>query len=883
MLHDHLETFGELLHTMRKRAGLTQQRLADAIGMHRHEIGRWEQGVVLPASRTIVLELARHLHLDEQEARSLLNASLTAPTPLWSVPLPRNPFFTGREAVLQALHISLNAKQTRADAPSLALQGLGGIGKTQSAVEYAYRHALTYHAVFWIEAETTERVFASLQRIAELLHLPERTAENQQQMVEAIQRWLTTHDQWLLIWDNLEDLELPYRLLLPGRQGTFLLTTRQQALGTLARGIDLQPMEQEEALLLLLRRAKVLGPEETSEQVQGLALRRPGEYAAAGELVTRLGGLPLALDQAGAYIEETGCTLSDYLQHYERQQTCLLARRGGPGSDHPQSVTTTFQLSQQRIEQKQQTAADLLRICAFLHAEAIPEELLQKGSIHLGPTLASLDDDPLSFDLALATLRDLSLIQRYAETRTLALHRLVQAVVRGQMEAAEERLWIERVVCMLHAIFPVEDVMTWSECERYLPQVLACVPLIESTNNTSLEAMELLAKAGSYLMRRGRLEEAEPLITRSVCLCKLQSRPEGATHLLPLTVEAELCWQQGKFALAEERLQHVLNLEEHVLEPTDPRIANTLTLLARYTWEQGKYEQAALLYQSAGHIWEQQPCPDHPDNAFRLHHQALLYWKQGQYEQALHLCQHAIRIFEKIVGPGHPHIAIVLLGLAALYGELGDDTQARQILQRILFINEQTLEPDHPNLAFALNGLASLDADQGNYAQAEQLYQRALQIREQALGPDHPEVSYTLSGMAKLSFYQGNYAHAEALFQRALYIREHALEAGHPDIASLYNNMATLYRDQGDYSKSELLYRQALSLREQLLGLSHIKVARTLVGLACLYEKQGKEEQAEALLQRAYSIFAQHLPQKHPEVLRARDMYRALSEKNKRQ
>jgi len=192
MINHGSGSFGALLKTLRTRANFTQQRLAEAVGMHRHAISRWEQGEVLPASKAIVLELARHLHLDDQEARHLLEASLTAPAPLWAVPFPRNLFFTGREDILEFLHTHLSTHQAVALTQSYALHGLGGVGKTQTALEYAYRHALWYRALFWIEAETNERALFSLQRIAEVLQLPERAATDQQQVVGAVQRCLAT-------------------------------------------------------------------------------------------------------------------------------------------------------------------------------------------------------------------------------------------------------------------------------------------------------------------------------------------------------------------------------------------------------------------------------------------------------------------------------------------------------------------------------------------------------------------------------------------------------------------------------------------------------------------------------------------------------------------
>ena len=161
--------FGELLTTLRKQRHISQKDLAEKLDVHRNTIGTWERGNSLPESKTMVLELAKQLHLNEQETRQLLEASLTEVSPYWNVPYQRNPFFTGREEFLHMLHEQLNQKHKMALTQSWAISGLGGIGKTQIALEYAYQYRHDYRSVFWLSAASRETLLAGFMSIAETL------------------------------------------------------------------------------------------------------------------------------------------------------------------------------------------------------------------------------------------------------------------------------------------------------------------------------------------------------------------------------------------------------------------------------------------------------------------------------------------------------------------------------------------------------------------------------------------------------------------------------------------------------------------------------------------------------------------------------------------
>ena len=253
---------------------------------------------------------------------------------IWNVPYQRNPFFIGRDDVLTRLHEMLN-REKAISAPQ-ALCGLGGIGKTQTVLEYIYRYKSEYQSVIWIKADTHENLFADFLSLAQLLALPEQDTQDQVVVTIAIQRWLREHTEWLLVFDNADDLEMVQEILPTGYQGHVLLTTRARAMGRIAHRLEIEEMDQEIGVLFLLRRAGLIEPdaplEKTSEK----------ERALAEELVQELGGLPLALDQAGAYIEETATSLQGYLDFYHTYRLALLQRRGGLTADHPELVANNL-------------------------------------------------------------------------------------------------------------------------------------------------------------------------------------------------------------------------------------------------------------------------------------------------------------------------------------------------------------------------------------------------------------------------------------------------------------------------------------------------------------------------------------------------------------
>jgi tetratricopeptide (TPR) repeat protein len=686
-------------------------------------------------------------------------AQVPAVSKPWNVPHLRNDAFTGREQILTDLRADLLKKSKQ------ALFGLGGVGKTQIAVEYAYRHRDEYSAVFWSFAGTEQSVRGGYAAIAALLDLPEKESQEQATVTDAVKNWLEQNAGWLLVLDNADDPAM-LKPFFP-QQGNchMLLTSRAysfQKIG-LVSPREVNVLSADEARKFLLRRTGK-GP--------------TGKSTEADALAKELGYLPLALEQAAAYIAETGTSFSSYLAGYRKQRLKLLEKQGPVmGNDQKEqqkrTVATAWALNFVDIEKNSSASADLLRLSAFLAPDAIPLELLENGAPELpkklSAKLAKAADNPLILDDQLSPLLHFSLIRRNDEKRTYSIHPLVQEVVRDGLSKKDQKAWAERAVRAVNAAFPGIDFKNWPQCDRFLPHALACAGLIESWGMQFAEAARLLNQAGYYLNERAEYAEAATLFR----------------------------W--------------ALEIREEALEPEHPDIATSLNNLAVMYRAQGKYQEAEPLYQRALAIDEKAVGAGHPSTATSLNNLAGLYRDQGRNTEAEPLYQRALTVREKALGPDHPLTATSLNNLAELYRDQGRNTEAEPLYRRALYIFEKALGAGHPSTATSLNNLAELLGGLEKPAEAEQLHRRALRIREKALGPKHPDTAGSLNNLAGLLYRQKESAETEPLFLRALTILEKALGLEHPNTARVRNNLILFYRNQGRNAEADALEKAAKS------------------------------------------------------------------------
>jgi hypothetical protein len=425
--------------------------------------------------------------------------------PFWNVPYRHNPFFISREHILERLHQDFQMLRPEASIPIQALTGLGGVGKTQTATEYAFRYRVDYRkAVFWVRAASEESLISDFLALAgpDLLNLPVQDAPDQNHTIRGVKRWLRDNADWLLIFDNADDLTLATRFLPSAGRGHILLTTRSLAIGDLSQGVEVEPLKLEEGALFLLRRAKIVSLDRQFDSIADEDRRK------AITIAKHMQGLPLALDQTGAYIEETHCALQGYLNVYATHRPHLMKDRGGPAPEYIHPVATTWTVAKEYLQKKKPAAAELLKLCAFLYPDAIPEEIFLEGASDLGPLLRRVATDQFMWNDTLKDLLRFSLIHRDGEARTLTIHHLVQDVLKDEMDASTQCIWADRAVHAVNRTFPQRECANWQACQKYLPQAQVCKTLIEQYQICFKGAAQLLHRAGRYLYERAHYSQA---------------------------------------------------------------------------------------------------------------------------------------------------------------------------------------------------------------------------------------------------------------------------------------------------------------------------------------------------------------------------------------
>jgi tetratricopeptide (TPR) repeat protein len=635
------------------------------------------------------------------------------PRPFIGVP-PRIASFTGRVGELDRLDAILMhdkpAAVTQASVGRAAVQGMGGVGKTALAIEYAHRFRGLYAGVCWCPAETRTGLLSALAGLAATLGASTaEEADVEKAAKAALRRLAEQRATWLLVYDNVPAPDTMADLL-PPAGARVLITSRFSDWRELADDVALDVLPLEEAVALLESRT---GRNDA-----------PG----AKKLAEVLGRLPLALDHAAAYCKRTQIRFADYAT-----KASSLIDAAPRGAGYPRSVAATFNLAIAEAVVHCPAAETLMAYLAQCAPERIPMTLVE-GSV----------ENEAERLKALAALAEVSLAKHDPfedSTPAMTVHRLVQAVARARSEAngsAQEA--VGRLIARLVAIYPKEgysEPHSWPACEQLTPHVLGRGDACSDDTSEVAGWAAVLSRTGGYFHGRAAYSQAFPLYRDALSINEKALGPEHLATATSLNNLAQLLRNQGGLAAARPLYERALAICEKTLGPAHRETARSLSGLALVLQAQGDFAGARPLFERALAIREEALGPDHPATATSLTNLALLLIDLGDVAAVRLLLQRSLAIRENALGPEHPYVARALNDLAVLLRDQGDFEEAWALFERALASFEKTVGPEHPDTNLARRDLSRLLIQIGSVTEALAFSQSALAAHDKVLGPKH--------------------------------------------------------------------------------------------------------------------------------------------------
>ncbi len=665
-------------------------------------------------------EVAPQFPGEQARAAGEAPALPSAGAAIWNVP-PVRGRFVGREGLLEELQRRLSAGEAAALTQVQALHGLGGVGKTRLAVEFAHRHRDEYDVVWWVRCEDPVTMLADYATLAEALGLPEQGEREQDARVVAVRSWLGANRRWLLVFDNATGPDALDEVISDAGTGHVLITSRRDGgWRRIAEPCPVDVWSRAESVAFLQRRTG------------------DNDDQAAAAIADALGDLPLALEQAAAYVDSVQISLDGYRRRLESHAPALFEE--GRPADYEHTVSSTWALAFAEVEQDPGCSA-LLFCSAFLAPEQIPRELFASDSIADGVFAAPGGE--LALDKAIKGLLSYSLITGGEDD--LSIHRLVQHVVRNRI-GDDGRTWLKCSEGLLTERFPRDgaDPGTWPQCERLLSHAMAVADHARHVGaETAAETAVLLSNVARYLHGRAEFVAASQLWENALRIEEAVHGTDNAEVAVTLGNLAITLRELGDLKGARERQERALEIFEAVGGPIDREVARTLLNLGLVLLGFRDLVGARELLGRALEIFEELYGPDDLMVGTTLLNLGMVLSDLGETEQAHEASARALRIVVAARGPSHPQVALALGGLGSVLRMSGDLDGAREYKERALGLLQHLYGTEHPNVAREVCNLGNLMAESGDLEGACEQYRRALAIFEMVYGPDHPDAIQT--------------------------------------------------------------------------------------------------------------------------------------------
>ncbi|MFF1747595.1 FxSxx-COOH system tetratricopeptide repeat protein [Streptomyces mirabilis] len=798
------------------------------------------------ASEAISASRARHTPTEDVSTAEALYAAEKVKAAPGTSNLSEARRCLGRGKELAWLVGKLTGRQDGVATPTVVVTGLGGIGKTTLASEYAWLHHRNA-LVWWVNAASPDEIETSLTRLTDRLVPGHLVAAGRTAQVSWAMQWLTWHSDWLLVYDNVDDPShlIPYTGALD--RGYHLATSRR------ATGwADNTP----------ILRLDLLRPDDATLLLRSLVCEgttpTPRQEADLGALTSDLGNLPLALQQAGAYLAQNrGITV----QAYRRRLESKLDMKAH-GNSAERTIARTYDVTLDALEDVNPLAVEVLHTAAWLAPDEIPHTLLTPPGA-----------DPHDTAEAIGTLAAYSML---TDTGThVSVHRLVQTVLRTSHTTSggvqpppcpPGRLRAEKAV--LHHLTPPphQDSVPAAQWDAVIPHLVALAATTPPGhfNGTLATAYNI---AACLLNLRGHDARTIPLLEATVAQ---QRQDLGDTDRRTLTSRNNLASAYravGDLGRAISLFEATLAQCEQVLGDTDPDTLGSRNNLAGAYQEVGDSGRAIPLFEATLAQRERIRGAADPDTLTSRNNLASAYHYAGDLTKAIPLFEETLAQRQQVLGNTHVDTLGSRNNLACAYRDAGDLTRAISLLEATLLQWKEVLGDTHPHTLGSRDILAGAYQEAGDLGKAIPLFKATLAQREQIYGDTHPDTLTSRDGLACAYQAAEDLGKAIPLFEANLAQRERILGGTHPDTLTSRNNLASAYFHAKDLTRSVPLFEATLAQREQVLGNTHPHTLTSRYNLAGVYQEAGDLGKAISLFEATHAQCEQVLGDTHPHTL----------------
>ncbi|MGW0994097.1 FxSxx-COOH system tetratricopeptide repeat protein [Streptomyces sp. NPDC002520] len=786
------------------------------------------------------------------EAEQLMTSTTTAtPALLVNVPL-RNTSFVGRQGLLRAVEEQLSSQDTAAVLPN-ALHGLGGVGKSQLALEYVYTHQHDYRVICWIPAERESLILAALASLAGQLGVApagqnSAGAPAANTAVPAVLEALRTgapYDNWLLVFDNAEDVDAVRQFFPTNGPGKVIVTSRNRAWERVATSLPVNVFEREESVELLQKRSPDLSA------------------ADAGRLAEALGDLPLAVEQAGAWRAVTGMQVDEYLDLLTARSPDILEL--DPSPDYPVSVAAAWDISLERILENNPGARQLLDICASMAPEPIPRSML-RGSrgVNITPEVDPLLRESIKLNRAIRDLNQFSLVKVDPRTDTLQMHRLLQTVLLAKL-GSEER---ERMRDAAHQLLsaakpgPPGSSLEWRAYQALLPHVLTS----QAVTSTDTYVRDLVFDTVWFLYYWGDHEGAANL-ARQAWNAWLAASGEENLHVIRMAKAfAFLLRQIGQvpesIPLTEKALETSRRIE---VEPEE--MIESLCEMADAYGYQGRFQEARDLTEEARDLARSLFGPDDPITLRATHAYGVDLRLCGQFREALPLDQENARQRDLLFGPASFFTLNTLNALSIDMRESGDYPGARDFQEDAYRRARGTLGEEHPLTLRIARNLAVCRRRDGALAEAAKLTEDTLRRFVNRYGPDHFDSLTTATNLSVDHRLAGDLDASRQLAEVTVPRFEQRLGENHAYTLLTKANLAATMRALGNLDRAQELEDEAARRLADSVGPRHITALTVAIGQANTASARLDFDRAREIGEANLALLTEAAGEKHPLTL----------------